>query len=461
MALSEIPMLRESITYAARLIDAAKRFAEPRYYFHRRVNWSYRYGERFYVREAECFEEGPDAYLSGRAQHPPELADVYAQRLTLRQVVVVVMKVLAHWLFHLLGRSADRHLRTRGVQTYRKCYVDDIELVFDPAEASVIRAVYPFPITIRRQLRYLAYLRRERLDFKLAGNPYLAGDLLRFIIRRDVKSVMRLESRAHILHAAQVVRLGVRTVQLSDEFDIGSLDFTRRLARFPVRVINSAHGAGKYLPVHAYPEFHILTLKQQRYYHATRPCKYTLRRLNVRKAARPRDAKFASPYAAIGGVTLVFIGQTFAGLTDHVPRNETAVLTRLRKEFGEVEGVRLFYKPHPSSKWFAAPPGFIHLSDLEEVNGRPETLFASCFSTCQIDPTFKGRKVLIRSEFIHPEIAFDESEPIITLDELVSLVATLAAAPTATEVIQAQAVVAQGPVYRNSADAGALQEQQD
>lgn len=422
MPATEIPLLRESAAFAARLIDAAGRFSEPRYHFHRRVNWSYRYGERFYAREAGCFTATPDAYLSGQATQAPELEDVYARALRPRQVAVVLLKVLAHWLFQLLGHAAGHRLRAQGVQTYRKCYVDDIELVFNPAQAGVVRAVYPFPINLRRQLAYLAYLRREHLRFKLAGNPYLASDLLRFIARRDVRSLMRMESRAQLLHARHVAGLGVRAVQLSDEFDIGSLDFTRCLARWPVRVVNSAHGVGKYFPVHAYQEFHVLTLKQQHYYLGVRDCRYALRRLNERSRAPSRSGDASGHVPEHDGVHLVFLSQTFAGLADIIANNEAVAVTRLRNEFEGVNGIRLLYKPHPNRRQPGPPAAFELLANLEDVNNRAGTIFVSFFSTCQIDPAFKGLKLLLRGELIYPGIAFDDDEPILDLNGLVDRV---------------------------------------
>lgn len=419
----EIPLLRESTTFSARLVAAANQFGESRYRFHRRVNWSYRYSHRFYAREAECFRKAPGAYLAGNPPHPPDLDDVWDKKLRPRQVLIVLTKVLAHRLFHLVGGRVDRRLKAESMRTYRKCYVDDIEMVFDPAQASVIRAVYPFPINVRRQLRYFAFLRRERLDFKLAGNPYLAGDVFRFIARRDIRSLMHLESRAQILHAKQVAALGVQAVELSDEFDIGSLDFSRRLARYPIRLINSAHGVGKYLPVHAYPNFHVLTARQQQYYHATRDCEYLLRRLNDRMPIEsPKAGSAQRPLPDRGVVSVVFLSQTFSGLSHVIADNESTAIARLRDEFKESEGVKLIYKPHPNSKKKEVPAGFQRLSDLADVNGGDGTLFVSFFSTCQIDPAFKGKKVLLRGDLIHPEIAFDDSETILDIEGLIKFI---------------------------------------
>ena len=425
MSTPEIPLLRESAAFAARIVDAAGRRGEPKYHAHRRANWSHRYSERFYAREVECFNAAPDAYLAGQAGAEPDLPDVYAQRLRPRQVVVVLMKVLAHWLFHLLGSPADRRLRASGIRTYRKCYVDDIELVFDPAEPGVVRAVYPFPLNLRRQLRYLIFLRQEGHRFKLAGNPYLPADLARFLLRRDVRSMMQLESRAQLRHACDVAALGVDCVQLSDEFDIGSLDFARRLGRTRARIVNSAHGVGKYLPVHAYREFHVLTGKQQQYYHAVRPCSYGLRRLNDRAAAVNPAASGRSTDGA--WVRLVWLSQKFAAAGDVIAENESHVVGRLHAGLAGVDGIALYYKPHPNSNAADAPAGFRSLTDLADVNGRDGTVFASFFSTCQIDPAFKGHKVLVSGHWIFPQIAFDDSEPVMDAAGLVDLVRQLTA----------------------------------
>lgn len=416
----EIPLLRESAAFARRLQQAVRQFDESKYQFHRRVNWSHRYDTTFYELESACFRSDPEAYLSGRQQVAPQVVDVYHRQLGLKQVANVLMKVGAHWLFQLLGRFCIRNVRLSGTDVYRKGYVDDIELVFDPEQQGVVRAIYPFPINLRRQLRYLRFLRAKGYCFKLAGNPYSLVDLARFIVKRDVRSLQRLESRAQIRHAHEVIRLGVKTVQLSDEFDIGSLDFTRTLARLSVYVTNSAHGVGKYFPVHAYQEFHVVTERQMEYYYATRACRYSLRTLNEKAPA------IAAGTAMVGvlkpsTVSFVFLSQSFAGVGEVIIENEARVIKRLCAEFASSPDVRLFYRPHPNRHQPVAPEGFEILSRLEAVNGQPGTIFASFFSTCQIDPAFKGRKLLLRGELIFPEIAFDRHEEIVTISELLEL----------------------------------------
>lgn len=410
----EIPLLRESAAFARRLVEGARTFGQPRYHFHRRVNWSYRYSETFYARESRLFQAGPASYLQGQATEAPDLDDVYTRPLRGKQVLTVVAKVLAHRLFAGLGRLADQGLRRDGIGIYRKAYVDDIELVFDPRQTSVVRAVYPFPINVKRQLRYLRFLHAKEHRFKLAGNPYAAGDFWQFLRQRNVRSLMRLESRAQVRHAREVAALGVHTVQLSDEFDIGSLDFARTLARHALDVVNSAHGVGKYFPVHAYQCFQVLTLRQRDYYLATRACDYPLRLLNDSTSSAGTVAVATASTAGLEHepiVRLVFLSQAFAGISPIVTESEVELMALLGSAFAADPMVQLMYKPHPNAGTASAPRGFERLVSLNAVNGRTSTLFASFFSTCQIDPAFKGRKVLIRSHLIFPEIAFDASEP--------------------------------------------------
>lgn len=421
MARIEIPLLRESKSFACRLVIAAQQFGQPRFFYHRRINWSYRYDETFYDREAACYLNDPDGYLAGQFSQESALTDVYPKKLNAKATLVVFFKVFSHWLFYALGKISDANIRRRKTKIYRKCYVDDIELVFEPAESKVVRAVFPFPISVRRQLRYIIYLHREGLRFKLDGNPYIFSDLLRFAVRRDIQSLARLETRAQIRLGQAVLRLGIATVQLSDEFDIGSLDFTRFLARHPVRVINSAHGVGKYYPAHCYQEFFVLTNRQKDYYYATRSCNYLLRRLND-KSLEEADNKDRACSPSNGQLYVAFLSQKFDDSKGIISDNELVVLEALHSAFANLSCVKLLYKPHPNRRKFNDIPGFTLLGDLQEANDHRGTIFVSFFSTCQIDPAFKGKKILIKGKYIHPEIAFDESETILDVSELIQLV---------------------------------------
>jgi hypothetical protein len=414
MSQLEIPLLRESAAFAARLIEASRRFDDVKYKFHRRINWTQRYDEKFYELEADCFQADPEAYLAQQTRAAPKVSDVFAQKLRTKQVVTVLMKVAAHWFFGLLGSFANRGIRLSDASIYRKCYVDDIELVFDPDETGVVRAVYPFPLNAGRQWRYLGFLRDKGYIFKLTGNPYLVKDLMRFLVLRNVSALQRMESRAQVLHACQVAAHGIKTVQLSDEFDIGSLDFARTLSRLSVLVINSAHGVGKYFPVHAYSIFNVLTRRQKEYYHAVRSCSYLFRSLNVIDSPQI----YQSAPIDTGLVTIVCLGQTSAFTGKVINDAENYLINNLYQEFSDKPRINLFYKNHPSRSNVKLLEGFGNWPKSGQPSGIGVVLFVSLFSSAQIDPNFKGRKILVRAKLIYPEIAFDENTEILTFTEL-------------------------------------------
>ncbi|MFO0472521.1 MAG: hypothetical protein ACK51Z_15970 [Pseudomonadota bacterium] len=413
----EIPLLRESAAFVSRLVAAARAHGDSRWRLHRRINWSHRYGHAFYAAESERFSADGDGYLAGRVPPPAPLEDVFRQRLSWKELAAVTLKVLAHRTFAVIGRRRWRQLGALGPRAFRKCYVDDIELVFDPAEPGVMRAVYPFPLSVRRQWRYLKSIRSRGIAFAFAGHAYGWGDWLRLAWRRDRESLARLEARSQIVHAREVAALGVGTVQVSDEFNLGSLEFSRTLARLGVHVVNSAHGVGKYLPAHAYREFWVLTRKQQQYYVPLIDCRYALRTLNDQQGgtgATTRTEPDGQAHAHI-----VLLSQCFPGLTPLVGVNEAAIIERLASAFGSRADMTLYFKPHPTQGECPPPPGFVTLPSLAHVNSRPGTVFISQYSTCQIDPSFKGRKLLVRRGLIHPEICFDDEDNILSLDELV------------------------------------------
>ena len=420
MSKLEIPLLRESEAFVNRLTEAAKWFGDSKSKYYHRVNWSHRYEDDFYEAEVGHFCANPDDYITGHARVAPALADVFSKKLGYRTVSRVLIKAGAHLAFRVIGKLRDAIVDSRVEQIYRKCYVDDIELVFDPDQAATVRAVYPYPLSLRRQMRFLHHLLNKQYPFKLAGIPYCIRDLIFFALYREVGYLQRLETRAQIRHARELSLSCFKQIQLSEEFEIGSLDFVRALRHSKVEVINSAHGVGKYLPIHAYSTFFILTKRQVEYYRPINSCNYIVRKLNLRSPIKDEPAKITAITK-----TVVFLSQKFNKSNQVIIDAETEIIDRLRCEFGAEQWVRLLYKPHPTSANLPAPRGFQSLGDLGSVNGFDETIFVSMFSTCQIDPNFVGRKLLVRTNLIRPEIAFDDTEEIVEINKLIQVIRSL------------------------------------
>jgi hypothetical protein len=122
---------------------------------------------------------------------------------------------------------------------------------------------------------------------------------------------------------------------------------------------------------------------------------------------------------------VVVLGQAADGEA-FIAENEIRLITIIGNAFSGRDGIRLFYKPHPNRSSPLPSPGLALLRDMASVNGRAGTLFMSFFSTCQIDPNFKGAKILISTDIIKPGIYFDESETIVPIEELVAFIEELA-----------------------------------
>lgn len=407
----EIPLLRESAVLASRLYNAAGRWAEHRHRFHRRVNWSWRYAKEFHAREGRLFAARPDDYIAGRVEDEPALEDVFAQRLSWRSLLSTLAKVICHTAFALAAPLFHSRHPVEG-WIYRKCYVDDIELVFDGAQSGVLRAVYPFPISLRRQWRYLRYLKVNRLSFVLDGNRYAVRDIVRLFRRRDIASLVRLEARAELRRAMKLVRDRPALVQLSDEFNIGSLEFARYLARAGVPTVNVAHGVGKYFPVHAYQRFDLLTERQREYYFAAVPCEYGYHTL---------AADFGVTTATVGpGIegAVVILGQNFGDPTSLIALAEAQMAQAVVEATCRISGRTLLYKPHPNNREPAPPPGFTVVDTIDAIRALRDPILLSLFSTTHVDPRFEGRKYLVRAGLIRPEIAFDDDGRIVDVEDL-------------------------------------------
>ncbi len=402
----EIPLLRESQTFADRLREAVRVIDESKYYRNRRINWSYRYCEAYYAAEAVHFCRSPAEYVKGELNSPPQISDVFSEPIRPRQLAGICLKVFAHWTFAIIGKLVG-YRRSTGLDVYRKCYVDDIELAFDPLANGILRVVFPFPLSVGRQWRYCRHLQKQALPFRLDGNRYVLRDLIALLVTRNVRALMRLESRAEIRTARQVLMEGFSRIELSDEFNIGSLDFCRTLSRAGVPIINSAHGIGKYFPIHSYSQFNILNSKQKQYYKSERPCKYEYFKLYTTYGSQS-GAEHARKLKN-SKINIIFLSQVVDNGNWIIFSEERKLIEYITPILNDYKNVSLNFKPHPNASHVSYKGKWKIIYDLKEINQLDNRIFISFFSTCHIDDRFQGKKYLIRTELIHPEIAYDDN----------------------------------------------------
>ena len=414
------PLFKESIAYVNRLKKAVGHFDESNYRFARRLNWSYRFSDRFLNAEARLFKSGPEKYLEVLDSPEPVVEDVFTQSVSIRKTFETLLKVTAHWLFICLGQAlAFVTEDATNKNVYRKCFVDDIENLYDPDEAGVMRFVFPFPLNIGRQWRYVRYLSKRNYPFRFEGYRYELRTLLRFLWKRDVRSLERLERRAQVRLGRSIRRSkNWDTIQLSDDYEICSIDFSRSLKKTGSTVVNRAHGVGKYFPAHAYQQFYILTEVQRVYYIAQGQCKYTFSSLKNPNSPEPIQAKEGQG----DKLQFVFVSQTSKHAGAYLQACEDKVLEKIAREFGNHNQVVLWIKPHPNRAKAMSSNGFKILDNLDQLAQKQNVFYLSFYSTSHIDPSFVGERYLLSFELIRPEIAFDDDGSIIQLGDLKSLV---------------------------------------
>jgi len=424
----DVPLLRESRVYVERLSRAAKKFNDSRYLLAKRINWSCLYANEYHEQETRAFRYDPTRYLEDGSDTEPFLEDVFKKPVSLQSVAKITLKVLAHTGYRAIGFFWLRNVPTPMI--FRKAYVEDIERAFSSQQSDVIRVVFPFPLGLGRQIRYLIYLRRQGHRFCLYGNAYGLLDLLKFIKERDIRALARLEGRAQLRLAKEITSVGFREIQLSDEFNIGSLDFSRMASRRSVTIVNSAHGVGKYLPIHKYSKFLHLTRRQKAFYTALGPCKYQIRRLPMSNLEYRKEALAGS----VGGerhrraeteikrLKVVLMSQiTDGGMPEYI-HQEKKLHRRLAEALNSDPRIALYFYKHPNSRSHKKPHGFKDARELSYPVNHTNTLLISMCSTTHIDPDFTGRKVLVRDELIFPEIVFDEDSEIIDTDCLTDFI---------------------------------------
>lgn len=411
------PLITESIAYVRRLEQGALVYGESRYRLARRVNWSHRYATEFVERESDLFKQDPDAYLRIPTSPEPVVEDVFARKVATSKVLEMVLKVAAHWAFAFLGFFLRLFERGGPILIYRKCYVDDVEAIFDPLEPGVLRAIFPFPLSAPRQLRYIRSLARAGHRFRLYGYPYSLGDMARFLVRRDIRSLERLERRAQIRLGRSVRRMAeLKQIQLSDEFDVCSIDFVGAARRPGLLTTNRAHGSGKYYPFHGYDEFYILTQRQKQYYRAVRPCRYIGGGFDSHQGSGSRGDQQLPK----NRVLFVFVSQTSSRAGAYLEQYEEEVLDGLSREFKDVDGIELTIKPHPNRTAELRAPGFRTLSNLSEIKETDDAIFVCFCSTSYLDKAFRGERYLLQYDILRPQICYDNEADVFTMDTLVA-----------------------------------------
>ena len=410
----EIPLITQSLPYAM-LVDAwVKSGAYSKYRHKILVNFCTQYNLIDFSGKDFGFDTNYDYAKNKSFSGEPFDDRLLDARLGGGSFLKVLLKCVVHTAFRVIGNFSMLY-QARNFHIVRKCFVEDVESLFDETD-NVLRLVFPFPMSVIRQLSYLKYLVRSSIPFRLDGLHYSYSDLVKFCCRRSYRNLLRLESRASLRYA---IALGgnyryLRTVQCSDEYDYFSFVFSRYFQRKNVLVHNSAHGVGKYLPYHSYGQFDVLTKAQLDYYR-----EFNVKALTVRPIASSHSS--STMLDALGAVVL--LGQQSSNRYSYISDSEHEIIQVLGKLSLMYDKIRFYYKPHPNlgnALPFKSKKISVIKGRLCSKNPRKCIFYFSLYSTCQIDNSFVGNKMLIETNSVNPRFVYGEYEPIVRVEELES-----------------------------------------
>lgn len=179
-----------------------------------------------------------------------------------KHIITFLIKSLSHRLFRIFSKGLpDDSIVVRGwVDVTESMYMEELKF-------SRLR-IFPFPLGIKRQLKFIKKCKKNGLDYDLSGLPYSVFPAVKAIFNshgRD-QAIASMEIMANQKYAIELLKSNVSEIYTSDEFEVGAVAMYELLIHAGVKVTNTAHGVGVYCPYVAYTDFIGFTHSQISFY---------------------------------------------------------------------------------------------------------------------------------------------------------------------------------------------------
>lgn len=191
-----------------------------------------------------------------------ELGGFNGEYIDKKHIVNFLIKSLSHRLFRLFSKSLhDNSIVVRGwVDVTESMYMEELKF-------SRLR-IFPFPLGIKRQLKFIWKCKKNGLDYDLSGLPYSIFPAVKTIFSSNGRdhAIALLEIIANQKYAIEILKSNVSEIYTSDEFEVGAVAMYELLIDAGIRVTNTAHGVGVYCPYVSYTDFIGFTNSQISFY---------------------------------------------------------------------------------------------------------------------------------------------------------------------------------------------------
>lgn len=321
-----------------------------------------------------------------------------------KDVAKIVFKVLVHKVFRLVWFFEKRHLKRNSPRKVFKAWVevnvDSWGEEYSSRDSCVL--VLPFPLKLSRQLTFIRRLWEGDVQFSLYGYAYSLKNMLRYIIRRDVESLARLENSATESYSQDILALGVAEVFHMDDVEVQSYVANNLLMREGVSVRFRSHGIGRYSAFFTASSAVFFNESQRDYYEA-------LNSFRDVELLYPIDRCIAHEKSDLRHV--IFVSQLINGMPAEYEGLEQRVLEKLSVLSKELD-FSLAVKLHPNGRNAEFLKAYPCVNSLE-LSTNCSTIFFTNYSTSYYTFEQYGPTYLIRSAEVDPSIFFGNEEHIV------------------------------------------------
>nr|WP_299171056.1 hypothetical protein [uncultured Allomuricauda sp.] len=322
-------------------------------------------------------------------------ASLNGNLLTRQILPKLFLKYFANKVFFIFKAKVRKEKVIKAwVEITEKIYKDELK------NAQIL--IYPFPLKIHRQLLYVykKAIRREKIG--LMGVPYRIAPLLKSVFSKDYDyHISVFEHLGAIKQADYFINHSIaKKILTTEEFEVGSYTFSKRLAEGQIEVINSCHGLSVYSPFVSFTKFNLINKKQQQLY-------------SVFNEGLNFEIMYSEDCEP-GGIPIrkiIFVDQgnlTKFGLHyEAVLREKT--LTALN-QLGEKNNFPIEIKTHPNTKQKEIKriqTLFENLTLIKTLDTTAkETVFITLYSTAYYDFRRIGKFIFIKDDLFDPSLFF-------------------------------------------------------
>ncbi|MFK7800615.1 MAG: hypothetical protein AB8G95_03190 [Anaerolineae bacterium] len=318
----------------------------------------------------------------------------------------IAVKIVINLLYRIF------FIRKSDSTQYVRAWVDVSKQIYEQEFKQARILVYPFILNFRRHFRFLYQtFFVDKSSVSLCGLPYRIkdiGTLVKGYFTKDIKSIIEVEYGAYNRHAVELVALGAETIYTTDEFDPVGIAFNEELVRNGVRVVNTTHGVGVYMPYVAYNDFYVFNQAQIEYY-----SRYNQVDRYLYRSRQNSAPKFSGAESGEFQFGLVYIYAPFEPkkVFEYEFKIQEELMAYLKK-LASKTGTPFYIKTHPNqsetskdalksqcdsvcNQWIDIPlnnPVFVHIKST------------AYYDLYEIAPV-----ITYKSKFLFPEVYFGET----------------------------------------------------